>query len=220
MITSTGVSTVSSTGLDNIAYSILSCVFYRWFDNYFRKRFATFGPRAMSTFHAIIVSIFTILYLHNSFESIYFSILLKWISTGYFIIDLFNVTDDLKRKFSVFNVMIFIHHFITVLWIRNFPLSLARLTAHGMLTEMSTPFVNICWYLKKTNLEHYKTSVRYRVSGFFAWVLFLSLRIIDYGIQLWIFLPQVGFIPKMGAVTVWTFNIMWFPKVTNTMLLP
>jgi hypothetical protein len=221
MITSMVASTGLYSSLYNITYTILSCVFYSWLDNDLKKRCGTFGPRAMSTFHAIVVSILSILHIYNSFAAIYFSILIRWISTGYFVIDLFNVTADLKRRISVFNVMIFIHHFISILWIRNFPLHLAYMTAHGMLTEMSTPFVNICWYLKKSSCDDlYKSRLDYKVSGFIAWILFLSLRIINYSVVLWNFIPQVGWITILGSLTVWTFNILWFPKVTKTMLFP
>ena len=218
------MSIFASTGLVpvlNITSILSSCVFYRWLDNSCKIRYRRFGPRAISTIHAILTSFLGILCLKDILPDVYFMILVRWISTGYFFIDTITVIRELYQRVTVFNAMIIIHHIIAILLLSMFPIHLAHFTAHGFLTEMTTPFINICWYLRKTSRDTlYKSTFLYQFSGFCAWFLFLILRIVNYSVQMYIFLPEVSWSIRVCCISVWILNVLWFPKVTTSFLFP
>ena len=137
---------------------VLSCAVYIILDRYFRTKYSLYGPRMISTVHAIAVCMASFPILLDMIHPLQYREILRFCSFGYFTVDGILTAFDLKKKYSHLNVTMVIHHIIAFYWLVVLPEQFIGLTAHGFITELSTPFLNGCWYVKKKYPSNYKIS--------------------------------------------------------------
>ena len=168
--------------------------------------------RLFSTFHALFTFGNSLCFLNNQI-SIDFYLRVSVLSIVYAIYDIYFL---IKYKTHSYKYLI-IHHLIIIianLWI-NFwgDLTTLNLVAYNYLTEISTPFLNLCLYLyqnKKKDLAIFKINI-FKVSNLILVTTFFTFRIL-FGIYLikkyffynWLFIFQI---------ILFYLNCIWFFKI-------
>lgn len=171
--------------MNNLISSFLSIISYFLLNNYLSNKIVSFDYRirVISILHCFIIIFFSILYLGN-FLSCYFYInSVYFISPGYFILD-FKYLISKSKNNNLLQYAYYLHHLGALIGIyfgNIYPYFLAR----AFLTEISTPLLNISWFLKKIMSEKYKIdshtnlylSIIYKINLISYFILFLIFRI-------------------------------------------
>lgn len=169
----------------NIILPIFSILLYTYLDNLIVKSIPNmeYRIRVISIFHCGITVFFSIFYLINLFSSNIFVYIIYIISPGYFILDFRYLLKKSDGKNNLLQYSYYLHHSASLIGIyygNLYPTYLAR----SFLTEISTPFLNISWFIRKAiNISKknpysniYVNSI-YRVNLFIYFTLFIIFRI-------------------------------------------
>lgn len=193
--------------------------------------------RGMSTFHAVaggVISVYLLvisdLFVEGAYEDLIvhrrstLSDALEGISLGYFLCDLVMVF----RHFPVLGgIEYVIHHGLCMVCLAS-SLATGQAVVYIMMffiTESTTPFVNLRWYLDATGMKNSKLYTFNGIALFFGWLVARILLLIYFFYHLYIHLEEaktmsplaIGLcigVPPVLAVM----NLVWFWKITRGLI--
>lgn len=222
-----------------IVYRLTACASSLLFKGYGRLSSAKkveWNNRGFSTFHALFVA-FSSLYLliisdmfhGDSFDELVvnrsstLSDTVLGISVGYFLADLAMIL----WKFPVLGGLEYVlHHGLSL-----FSITLSLLSGQGqiyvlmiLLSESTTPFVNLRWYLDVAGLKNSKLYIGNGIALFFGWMIARIFLFIFFFAHMWIHFDEIrgicalGFYSLIGVPPVLAImNILWFWKIAKGM---
>ncbi|GAB2282495.1 hypothetical protein Dimus_017038 [Dionaea muscipula] len=215
---------------------LISALSFRRYSALSRMQRVEWNNRAVSTLHAVFIT-FTSLYLtlcsdlfsddpqhgvisqHSSLSTF-----ILGVSAGYFLSDIGMI---LWFYPSLGGIEYVLHHLLSMS-----ALVYAMLTGLGqvytymvLVSEATTPGINLRWYLDVAGLKRSKAYVVNGVVIFFTWLvariilfLYIFYHVYVHFDQV-IELPSFGvFLVLVGPVVLASLNLMWFGKITRGML--
>lgn len=205
---------MNNNHLSCLLFQILpSIMFYRTVNinlQKWRNNSPTENIRIISSIHAIISSILSYAYLTKKISISLFSPAVGLVSYGYFLIDLSHILLYKKQYSQPLFYSYLFHHifaFIGLSYIDIYPYYLAR----AYLAEISTPFLNLSWYLNK---RHQK-GILYFTNASLVVVLFFVFRILNLS-QMLIKGPKDGpLIFPFLCFSFWLMNVLWMRGLTK-----
>ncbi|CAA2991549.1 transmembrane 56-B [Olea europaea subsp. europaea] len=211
---------------------LISAIYFRGYNGLTKIQRTEWKNRGVSTLHAIFISITSLYFVfwsdlfseHHSAELITFrnsplSTFALGVSVGYFI-------SDLGMIFWLYpylgGVEYIVHHSLSAIAV-----SYSMLTGEGQLytfmvliSEVTTPEINMRWYLDIAGL---KRSNAYLINGiviFFAWLVARILLFVYMFYHVYLHHDQVMKMHTFGFLLVYgvpsalaTMNLMWFGKI-------
>jgi len=145
---------------------------------------------------------------------------------GYLVVDLvsMSVCDIWQRWRPIDKGMIFHHVFILVMFIAGYETDVGLWWASALgINELSTPCVNIFWYLRHTGQ---KDSKAFTINGLLLLVLFFLCRILYIPVNIFHFwekgfcqassnarYQRLAWVMFFGYVVIYALNLMWFQKL-------
>ncbi|EPS63169.1 hypothetical protein M569_11619, partial [Genlisea aurea] len=192
--------------------------------------------RGFSTFHAIVVAaaalylfLFSDVFANSPdypivFRSSPLSDAVLGVSLGYFLTDLAMI---LYQYPALGGAEYIIHHGLSM-----YSILLSLLTGQAqfyilmvLLTEITTPFVNLRWYLDASGLKTSKLYIANGVALFFGWLAARIVLIAYFFYHIWRHLDQVrkvfpvGFYSLIGVPgLLFLMNVFWFWKIAKGMV--
>ncbi|KAJ9147133.1 hypothetical protein P3X46_029328 [Hevea brasiliensis] len=208
-----------------------SLVYFKSYSNLTKMQRIEWNNRAISTFHAIFITVISLYLVFCSdlysdyrpgliiFRSSSLSAFALGVSVGYFIVDL-----GMIIWFYPFlgGMEYVIHHLISMIAV-----AYAMLIGEGQLyiymvliSETTTPAINLRWYLDTAGM---KRSRAYLINGvviFLAWLVARILLFIYFFYHVYLHYDQIKQIHNFGKLLVLTvpvvlsvMNLMWFWKI-------
>ncbi|GAB4847799.1 hypothetical protein Ancab_026862 [Ancistrocladus abbreviatus] len=216
---------------------IISVIYFKGYSGLSRLQQVEWNNRAISTLHAIFITIMSLyltfcsdLYADDEqrgliiFRSSPLSIFVLGVSVGYFL-------SDISMIFwfypSLGGMEYVLHHFLSMT-----ALAYSMFTGLGQLypfmaliSEATTPGINLRWYLDAVGL---KRSKAYMVNGVVIFLTWLVARIILFAYtfyHIYLHYNQIKQLPRFGLFLILIapfvlaiLNLMWFGKITRGML--
>lgn len=161
----------------------------------------TYTSRVISTLHSILAVVGSSLYLWTGNDDIL--ALLYGNSIGYCLYDMKNVIAEKSTA-------MIIHHIVFMVGIIFYGYKYVREVSLFLLTEISTVFLNIAWYLHKTgqrNTRRYKITAISLLTSYFLFRIVL-VSFIVYRIYI---LRCISCVPVV--LTLLALNVVWFYKL-------
>ncbi|VFQ76560.1 unnamed protein product [Cuscuta campestris] len=193
--------------------------------------------RGFSTFHAVVVAAASLYLLVGSdlfydgsqAESVInrtssFSDTILGVSTGYFLADLAMICYYFPALGGFEYIL---HHGLSLLSIVQSLVSGQGLIYILMVlfSEITTPFVNLRWYLDNASLKNSRLYLFNGVALFFGWLVARILLFIYFFYHMFIHFDQVKKVYPMGFCTLLTvppvltmMNLFWFTKIAKGMV--
>ncbi|XP_022847919.1 transmembrane protein 56-like isoform X2 [Olea europaea var. sylvestris] len=211
---------------------LISAIYFRGYNGLTKIQRTEWNNRGVSTLHAIFISITSLYFVfwsdlfseHHSAELITFrnsplSTFALGVSVGYFISDLGMICWLYPYLGGVEYI---VHHSLSAIAV-----SYSMLTGEGQLytfmvliSEVTTPEINMRWYLDIAGL---KRSNAYLINGiviFFAWLVARILLFVYMFYHVYLHHDQVMKMHTFGFLLVYgvpsalaTMNLMWFGKI-------
>ncbi|GLJ40400.1 hypothetical protein SUGI_0831950 [Cryptomeria japonica] len=231
------------------AEGILMCrIFYNaskmitpwYFKGYYklsRTEQVEWSNRVISTAHAILVSVVSLYLLYFSdifydnvqdgpvtLRKTLFSTFILGVSTGYFLSDLGMIIWFYPSLGGIEYVM---HHLLSMTAI-----ALSLFSGHGqiyiylvLLSESTTPSINLRWYLDTAGLKNSKVYVINGVAMFFGWLAARIFLFIYFFIHMYLHYDEVKLIFPAGFYFLFVappilalMNILWFVRIAKGMM--
>lgn len=216
---------------------LISALSFKGYSSLSRMQQLEWNNRAISTLHAVFITIVSlyltfcsdlfadsqqqdlVIFRHSSFSTF-----ILGVSVGYFISDIGMIFWFYP---SLGGMEYVLHHFLSMSG-----LIYAVSTGSGqvyaymiLVSETTTPGINLRWYLDVAGLKRTKAYVVNGVAIFFTWLvariilfLYLFYHVILHYDEI-VQLPSVGFfLIIVGPVVLAFLNLMWFGKITKGML--
>ena len=183
-----------------------SVFFYRQGNIYLqsKNRCASEKIRILSTFHAVSTITLSFLYLYNRVSSVYFIYGLRVVSYGFFLMDLSHII-LYKNQYSTKLLYSYYLHHIGVLFALTYMHGNAYILARGYISEISTPFMNLSWFLNKTKYKNHL----YFINGLLILYFFLYARIYNIWNLLYTYSNNISFFYNLIGVVFLFLNMSW-----------
>jgi len=180
------------------------------------------NSRIVSLIHAVFVTILSLDYLilGNEYNTVISSELycnrLQILSIGYFILDMMRTIKD-RKYYKKYHVISFIlHHILCILSFFGYHRLYPIITAKLYLSELSTPFVHIEYFISTFN---HKILKKLRVmNGTITLLLFFIFRIVNYT-NLFVWSMDKGLFEIVGITLMLSMNCLWFFEAVYKSLL-
>lgn len=168
--------------------------------------------KMVSSLHAINSTIISYCFLQNIIPEIYYYNLLFLNSIGYFISDTVYLFMYRKTMSNGLFWQFIYHHIVCFICLNNLHIY-PVLSAKGFLTEISTPFFNISWYLYKKNIKN----LLYYINLSILYILFVKFRIIDlYCLYFSEYNTDLSSHSVMGVLII--LNTIWLYKLSTIII--
>ncbi|GFP96377.1 transmembrane protein 56-b [Phtheirospermum japonicum] len=211
---------------------LISAVCSKSYLNLTESRQVEWSNRAMSTFHAVYITIVSLYFVFSSdlfvdnlhlgpftLRSSTFSTCALGVSVGYFLSDLGMIIWCYP---SLGGMEYVIHHLLSLVAV-----SYAMLTREAqiytymvLISEATTPWINLRWYLDAAGM---KRSTAYIINGvviFLAWLVVRIILFIYMFCHVHLYYDQVKHVHTMGVALVIlvpsvlsVMNLIWFCKI-------
>ena len=213
----TGIGCCLTVMCGAILSPVLSPMLVTKYSEFGRHKKAYWNTLPGSSLHAIILSVVTcyVLLFDSLREEYIFSLspvgraLIRF-SLGYFLTDfVFVMLDSEMRK----DKMNFCHHTLSMfgIWLGVYIDGVALFTiVYRFITELSTPFVNIRWFMSAVNYP--KSSTPYIVNSLVLAVTFFSVRVFIIPYHWYIFYYYIFLDPSMPAI--WPVFVQYWVIIT------
>ncbi|XP_051151775.1 uncharacterized protein LOC127265812 isoform X2 [Andrographis paniculata] len=211
---------------------LISPVCFKSFFNLSKSRQVEWSNRAISTFHAVYVTIvsfyfvfFSDLYstdIHRgpvTLRSSTSSTFVMGVSLGYFLSDLGMIIWCYP---SLGGMEYIIHHLLSMVGV-TYPMLTGDAQIYTfmvLLSEATTPWINLRWYLDAAGMKTSKAYIMNGVVIFLAWLVARILLFIYLFYHLYTHLDQVKQLHQVGVVlavvtpsALSVMNLMWFWKI-------
>lgn len=171
---------------------------------------AVIVSKIISIVHSVILVCLSVLYLAEYLPYDLWSTL-QCIPVGYCAYDtlLYFGNSEMYLKGSKLTPL---HHmlfaFFTVFYFETYPTFLTI----GYLSEITNPFLHVCTIIILTDKKEEYLKVFY-MSSLVVLGSFLIFRVGVFGYFVWYSAMYVGFLPFVGAITIWGMNVYWFGKL-------
>lgn len=214
---------------------LISAVNFKCYSSLSKIQHIEWNNRAISTVHAIFVTIFSLYFVFWSdlysdqqpgliaFRSSSLSTLTLGVSVGYFLADLGMIVWFYPHIGGMEYV---VHHLLSIS-----ALAYAMLTGEGQLytymvliSETTTPGINLRWYLATAGMKRSRVYVINGVVIFLAWLVARVLLFVYLFYHLYVHYDQVKEMQTFGLLLVFVvpyvlgvMNLMWFVKIVKGM---
>lgn len=214
---------------------LISAVNFKSYSSLSKIQHVEWNNRAISTVHAIFVTIFSLYFVFWSdlysdqqlglitFRSSSLSTLALGVSVGYFLADLGMIVWFYPHIGGMEYV---VHHLLSIS-----ALAYAMLTGEGQLytymvliSETTTPGINLRWYLDTAGMKRSRAYVINGVVIFLAWLVARVLLFVYLFYHLYMHYDQVKEMQTFGLLLVFVvpyvlgvMNLMWFVKIVKGM---
>ena len=165
----------------------------------------------ISLYHSVIVSYNSINYLcYSNFNNFYITF-----SITYFIADLYVINNMSYLKKN--KIPMTIHHIITILggfYFHSIEFSNEKNLVYSLLSlsEISTIFFNICWYIIKFNYQYTKI---YKIFNTLTKISYFIFRILNFPLLIYLFyLYEYNFLFIL-QIPLTILSFYWFCKNIN-----
>ena len=168
------------------------------------------SSRILSTVHAVSTVCLCGAFLCNWISVGFLETGILLVSPAYFIMDLMHISVYYKKYQGPQYWSYILHHTITIYattLIRTYP----EYYAQAFLAELSTPFINLSWYLQRNN----NRGKFYLANGLVTLGLFSTIRIYNYGNLLYKTLPTEPFTYNFLIMCLWGLNWVWTYKLSS-----
>ncbi|XP_051131950.1 uncharacterized protein LOC127252000 [Andrographis paniculata] len=215
--------------------SAFSSSFFKGYPKLSPQEKLEWNNRGCSTFHAIVVAasslyllVFSDLFVDTETEMMInrtstLSDTVLGVSIGYFLADLAQLVYHYP---ALGGMEYFIHHGLSV-----FSIVLSLLTGQAqaytlmiLLTEITTPFVNLRWYLHVAGLNNSKIYILNGVALFIGWLVARILLFVYFSFHMFVHFDQVKAVFWLCFYTLITvplslavMNLVWFWKIAKGM---
>jgi hypothetical protein len=127
-----------------------SFVFYRTLTVNLRDKYQDIfkAVRITSTFHSVSTVCCAGLYLSGLLSDDFFVSIIRLLMSGFFTYDIIHVLDNYKYYGKTPSQVFIAHHLVALYGLSYLPVYLPYV-APTLLTEITTPFVNLSWYSNK-----------------------------------------------------------------------
>lgn len=211
---------------------VMSAIYFKNYSSLSKMQRIEWNNRAMSTSHAIFVTIISLyfvflsdLYSDNEFDGLVIlrssllSTFALGVSVGYFLVDI-GMIFWCYPALGGFEYVI--HHMLSILAV-----AYAMLTGEGQLytymvliSEATTPAINLRWYLDTTGMKRSRAYVINGVVIFFTWLIARIILFVYLFYHLYLHFDQVKQLRSYGRLLVSVvplvltiMNLMWFGKI-------
>lgn len=215
----------------------ISAICFKSYSSLPKMKKTEWDNRAMSTVHAIFITALSIylafwsdLYADDQqrgpvlFRNSSLSTLVLGVSVGYFISDLAMI---LWFYPAIGGMEYMLHHFLSMA-----ALGYAMLTGLGqfyaymvLLSETTTPGINLRWYLDAVGKKKSNTYVVNGVAIFLTWLVARIILFMYVFYHIYAHYDQIKLLPTVGYYLILTapcvlavLNLMWFAKITKGMM--
>eukprot|EP00249_Psilotum_nudum_P010174 c22381_g3_i1 orf=463-1269(+) len=219
------------------AMKVLSPIYSKAYRQLSKFEKIEWDNRGFSTFHALIVSAIgaNLLFFSNFFDdsapygpvtlrSTIFSQITVGVSIGYFLSDLAMILWCFP---SLGGTEYVLHHLLSVI-----SLALSLYSGHAQIyiyivlfSEITTPFVNMRWYLHVAGLKNSKAYVINGVLLFLGWMMARVLLFVYFFLHIYLHYDQVREIFPPGFYFLFIappllalMNLFWFYKIVRGMI--
>ena len=197
-----------------ICLPLISIYLYSCINNYLNKFISNphYNIRIISSIHCFFCVMISSIFLLNLIDNNFYLNSIYLISPGYFILDFFYLIFFSPQ--SKLTYCYYFHHIISLTGIYfgiDYPIYLAR----GLLTELSTPFLNISWYLKKKKYTKY---IIYHINLIILYILFFICRIVNLSIMIF----EIEHYHLLYRCIIYFFTILnyiWFISISKIMYI-
>lgn len=223
-----------------IVYDLMGAIcpfLYKGYTRLDDKTRVEWKNRGFSTFHAVVVAAASLYLLVGSdlfYDSSQAELLIKrtsffsdtilGVSTGYFLADLAMICYYFPALGGFEYIL---HHGLSLLSIvQSLVSGQAQIYILMVLfSEITTPFVNLRWYLDVANLKNSKLYLFNGVALFFGWLVARVILFIYFFYHMFIHFDQVKKVYPIGFYTLLTvppvltmMNLLWFTKIAKGMV--
>ena len=192
---------------------IPSIIFYRTINinlQKWRSNSPTENIRIISSIHAIITTVLSSAYLAGKLSLTTYSPCISLASYGYFLMDLSHILLYKNQYSKSLLASYLVHHSLAIVgisYIDLYPYYIAR----GYLAELSTPFVNMSWYLSRNG----KKEISYIINGCVVVLLFGVVRVINLAELLYNRPEGSPFIYTLTCSSLLCLNGIWMRGLAN-----
>lgn len=167
--------------------------------------------RTLSTYHAAVTTLLSMVYLGGYLSDSVYGWFLTLLSSGFFILDLAHII-LFRNHYTRSAIGSYAVHHVACLVATRYHPQYSWDIARGYLSEASTPFLNLSWKWRREN----RMGIPYFSNAALILALFWNLRIVNFTVLLYTRWNDTCGVYRMIIFSILILNIGWSVKLIES----